>query len=280
MAARGNRERAELPINHSLVELSTAISVDFRLTGLRGEWMMDHRESLEGVAMRGILAGLLLLLCGSGANATLIAYWNFDGYLDSPSATTVLASAGVGTLTITGFPEADTMDEPGTTINETIPADLLTNNALSLRNPVNNGDYLQLAFSLVGFQDPVLTYVTKKTDVNGFDINQWSYSTDGGTIFTNFGAAVNPVTVAVGFTGGLVTEDFTGVGALTNQTSVILRYTFGGGAGSAGTRNDIDNIQINATTIIPEPSTFALVSLGLLGLVMSRRRSLGSPARS
>jgi hypothetical protein len=231
--------------------------------------------------MRGILAGLLLLLCSSGANATLIAYWNFDGYLDSPSATTVLASAGVGTLTITGFPEADTMDELGTTINETIPADTLTNNALSLRNPVNNGDYLQLAFSLTGFQDPVLTYVTKKTDVNGFDINQWSYSTDGGTVFTNFGAAVDPVIVAVGFTAAtLVTRDFTGVGALTNQTSVILRYTFGGGAGSVGTRNDIDNIQINATTLIPEPSTFALLSLGLFGLVMSRRRSLGSPARS
>jgi len=236
--------------------------------------------------MRGILAGLMLLLCSSGANATLIAYWNFDGYVDSPSATTVLANAGVGTLTITGFPEADTMDEPGTTINETTPADLLTNNALSLRNPANNGDYLQLAFSLTGFQDPVLTYVTKKTDVNGFDINQWSYSTDGGTIFTNFGAAVNPVTIAgVGSwtptTGtSLVTEDFTGIGALSNQASVILRYTFGGGAGSAGTRNDIDNIQINATTLIPEPSTCALLSLGLFGLVMSRRRSLGSPARS
>lgn len=231
--------------------------------------------------MRGILAGLLLLLCSSRANATLIAYWNFDGYLDSPSATTVLASAGVGVLTITGFPEADTMQETGTTINETSPADTLVNDALSLRNPANNGDYLQLAFSLTGFQDPVLTYVTKKTDVNGFDINQWSYSTDGGTIFTNFGAAVDPGTLAVGFTTGhLVTRDFTGVGALTNQTSVILRYTFGGGAGSAGTRNDIDNIQINATTLIPEPSTCALLSLGLFGLVMSRRRSLGSPARS
>jgi hypothetical protein len=228
----------------------------------------------------------LLLLCSSGANATLIAYWNFDGYLDSPSLTTVPASACVGlcSLTITGFPEADTMDEPGTTINETIPADTLVNNALSLRNPANNGDYLQLAFSLIGFQDPVLTYVTKKTDVNGFDVNQWSYSTDGGTIFTNFGAAVNPVTVAgVGlFTGGLVTEDFTGVGALTNQASVILRYTFGGGnvAAAPGIRNDIDNIQINATTLVPEPSTCALLSLGLFGLVMSRRRSRGSPARS
>jgi hypothetical protein len=234
----------------------------------------------------------MLLLSSSGANATLIAYWNFDGYTDGtppapPSATTILASAGVGVLTFPGFPEADTMQETGTTINETTPADLLTNDALSLRNPANNGDYLQLAFSLTGFQDPVLTYVTKKTDANGFDINQWSYSTDGGTIFTNFGTAVDPVTIAgVGSwtptTGtALVTRDFTGVGALANQATVILRYTFGGGAGSSGTRNDIDNIQINATTfIVPEPSTCALLSLGLCGLVMSRRRSRGSPARS
>ena len=232
--------------------------------------------------MRGILAGLLLLLCSSGANATLIAYWNFDNYTDTASATTIPASAGVGTLTINGFPDGDLFRENGTTINETVPADLLTNDAISLRNPAgNNGDYLQLAFSLIGFQDPVLTYVTKKSDLNGYDINQWSYSTDGGTSFTNFGAAVDPVLIATtSWTGTLVTRDFTGVGALTNQTSVILRYTFNGGVGSAA-RNAIDNIQINATTfIVPEPSTCALLSLGLFGLVMSRRRSRGSPARS
>ena len=232
------------------------------------------------IAMRRILAGLLLLLSSSGANAALIAYWNFDNYTDTASATTIPASAGVGTLAITGFPDGDLFRENGTTTNETIPADLLTNDALQLRNPAgNNGDYLQLAFSLTGFQDPVLTYVTKKSDLNGYDINQWSYSTDGGTSFTNFGAAVDPVTIATtSWTGTLVTRDFTGVGALTNQTSVILRYTFNGGSGAAA-RNAIDNIQINATTV-PEPSTCALLSLGLFGLVLSRRRSLGSPARS
>ena len=232
--------------------------------------------------MRGILAGLLLLLCSSRANATLIAYWNFDNYSDTASATTLSANAGVGVLTIVGFPDADLFQETGTTLNETVPADLLTNQAISLRNPAgNNGDYLQLAISLTGFQDPVLTYVTKKSDANGYDINQWSYSTDGGTNFTNFGAAVDPVTIAgTTWTASLVTRDFTGVSALSNQASVILRYTLNGGSGAAA-RNIIDNIQINATTfVVPEPSTCALLSLGLFGLAMSRRRSLGSSARS
>jgi len=233
--------------------------------------------------MRRILAGLMLLLCSSGANAALIAYWNFDAYSDTASATTLAANAGVGVLTIVGFPDADLFQEAGTTTNETIPADLLTNQAISLRNPAgNNGDYLQLAFSLIGFQDPVLTYVTKKSDLNGYDINQWSYSTDGGTIFTSFGAAVDPVTLAgtTWTSGALVTRDFTGVSALSNQASVILRYTFNGGSGAAA-RNIIDNIQINATTfVVPEPSTCALLSLGLFGLAMSRRRSPDSSARS
>jgi len=75
--------------------------------------------------------------------------------------------------------------------------------------------------------------------------------------------------------GSLVTRDFTGVSALANQASVILRYTVGGASGGGGARSDIDNIQINATTFIPEPSTCALLSTGLLGLVMSCRRARG-----
>ena len=133
--------------------------------------------------MRGILAGLLLLLCSSGASATLIAYWNFAGYTDASSATTIAASAGTGTLTITGFPDADLNQENGTTINETTPTDP-GNDALSLRNEANNGDYLELAVSLTGFQDPVLTYETTRNN-NGFNSNQWSYSTNGGASFTN-----------------------------------------------------------------------------------------------
>jgi len=226
--------------------------------------------------MRGILAGLLLLLCSSGASATLIAYWNFAGYTDASSATTIAASAGTGTLTITGFPDADLTVVGGTTINETVPADVAQKEAIQLKNAANNGDYLDLAFSLTGFQDPVLTYETTRNN-NGFNSNQWSYSTNGGASFTNFGVPVNPSNTPINTfnAGTLVTRDFTGVGALANQASVILRYTVGGASGGGGARNDIDNIQINASTFIPEPSTCALLSTGLLGLVISCRRARG-----
>ena len=227
------------------------------------------------MSMRGMVAGLLLLLCSSGASATLIAYWNFSGYTDASSATTIAASAGTGTLTITGFPDADLNQENGTALNETTPTDP-GNDALSLRNQANNGDYLELAVSLAGFQDPVLTYEATRNN-NGFNSNQWSYSTNGGASFTNFGAPVNPSNTPINTfnAGTLVTRDFTGVSALANQASVILRYTVGGASGGGGARHDIDNIQINATTFIPEPSTCALMSLGLLGLVISCRRARG-----
>jgi len=229
----------------------------------------------RAISMRGILAGLLLLLCSSGASATLIAYWNFSGYTDASSATTIAASAGTGTLTITGFPDADLNQENGTTLNETTPTDA-GNDALSLRNQANNGDYLQLAVSLAGFQDPVLTYEATRNN-NGFNSNQWSYSTNGGASFTNFGVPVDPSNTPINTfnAGTLVTRDFTGVGALANQASVILRYTVGGASGGGGARNDIDNIQINASTLIPEPSTCALLGSGLLGLVISCRRARG-----
>src|SRR5439155_1318793 len=123
------------------------------------------------------------------------------------------------------------------------------NDARSLTNQANNGDYLELAVSLTGFQDPVLTYETTRNN-NGFNSNQWSYSTNGGASFTNFGVPVNPSNTPINTfnAGTLVTRDFTGVGALANQASVILRYTVGGASGGGGASNDIDNIQINAPT--------------------------------
>jgi hypothetical protein len=204
----------------------------------------------------------------------LISYWNFNSY--DGSATVLPANLGLGTLTITGFPDANLQNLPGTTVN-VLGADA-AGASLTVVSNVNNGDFLTLGFSMTGLEDLVLTYATRRT-TTGFNSDQWSYSIDGLT-FTPFGLPVNPTTTT---TFDLITRDFSSISTLDNEATVYLRYTFLGATNSSG-NNRIDNVQLNASAasvaVVPEPSTIALMSLGLVGLTcVRRRRSAAGTAR-
>src|SRR5262245_31788121 len=135
-----------------------------------------------------LLACALLSLLRTEASAGLIAYWNFNSY--DGSATTIPATLGSGTISITGFPDSNLQNLSGTTLNAlgSDPAGA----SLTLDSNANNGDFLTLAFSMTGWTDLVLSYATRRT-ATGFNSNQWSYSTDG-ISFTPFDLAVNPTT--------------------------------------------------------------------------------------
>lgn len=226
--------------------------------------------------MRCFLAALLFGAIGSTASADLIAYWNFNGYDGNSNPGTVSADSGVGTLSFSSGLSNTDVDNPatGTTLNA-VGADA-AGRSLSVINgsPSNNGEYIELAFSLLGFENLILTYATIG-DEPGFDANQWAYSIDGGG-FTDFGAAVNPTS-----TYSLVTRDFSSVAALDDAASIVLRYTFNGGnpgVGNINRTNQLDNIQLNASAIsaVPEPGSLVLAGLGAAGLAFGairRRRS-------
>jgi hypothetical protein len=211
-----------------------------------------------------LLTCAVLLLVGNQASADLIAYWNFNSY--DGSATTIPATSGLGSLTISGFPDANLQNLAGTTVNA-LGADP-AGSSLTLTSNANNGDFLTIAFSMSGFEDLVLTYATRRTST-GFNSDQWAYSIDG-LSFTPFGPPVNPTTST---TFALVTRDFSSIAGLNNDATVYLRYMFDGATNSTG-NNRIDNIQLNASpaAVVPEPSTCVLMGLGMLGLTCMRRR--------
>lgn len=83
------------------------------------------------------------------------------------------------------------------------------------------------------------------------------------TIYNNY-------TVNAGATFTRVTLDLSSVTALDNQSVVSLRFDdWSNGTGNNDMR--IDNVLVTASPV-PEPSTALLGSLGLLGLLLRRRR--------
>jgi len=208
------------------------------------------------------LAGLALT--ASAANASLIAYWNFNtGNTGTPLMEwpgPIAADQGTGSIVMTGW-TGDTSAFAGSTIN-VLNADV-AGGSLSLVNSTGNTSYIQANFSMTGLQDLIVTFATRGTST-GYDTGTWSYSTDGST-YTNFG----PNTASRVTTYALATVDFTGVAGLANAASVSLRYTLDGCTTASG-NNRIDNLQLNATPI-PEPATLALLGCG--ALFLRRRRA-------
>ena len=135
-------------------------------------------------------------------------------------------------------------------------------NAITLKDPVNNGRWIEFSFSTAGLQDLVLTFAAEKGG-QGFNSNQVSYSTDGAS-YTNFGTPYTPTDFDV-----LMTVDLSAVAAIEDQSQVFIRIVFDGATGNPNASNNMDNVQFNATAI-PEPGSIAL--LGLAGLIGFRRR--------
>lgn len=223
-----------------------------------------------------VVAIVATAFINASADAALIAYWNFNGLsITTASApgsggvpTSITADLGSGTLNLA--PWAGLVDDfAGSTINLVAPD--VAGASLSLvaggtAAPFpGNQSFITTSVSTIGFKDPIVTFATRGTGT-GFNASTWSYSTDG----ISYTPIANSSTATTSTTFALATVDLTGISAVANQSSVIFRYTVDGATSNSG-NNRIDNLQINATRV-PEPATVALASLGLLGVVASRRR--------
>ncbi len=206
------------------------------------------------------------------SSATLIAGWDFANLLASPNTpATISAAVGAATIDASAFVPTGTNPERtafgGSTLNAFPGGDLTAGMALSLVNSNANGKALIFSFSMLGYQDLVVSFATRGTST-GFNTHDWSWSTDG-ISFTPL--AGNTAVTATAFE--IKSIDFSLASGLANATSAYLKLTVSGATSTSG-NNRLDNIQFNATAV-PEPTVMALIGgFGLMGLFMASRRRI------
>lgn len=144
-----------------------------------------------------------------------------------------------------------------------------------------NSDYYEFRTSSTGFQDLQVSWDQTRsgTGPNSFDLQ---YSTDGST-FTSFatytlaGTAFSTGTAITGTPGVNFAFDLSAVNSIENASTVYFRLrnngtnSSGGTVAAAGTSR-VDNFFITGS-VVPEPTSMALMTVAAAGLVARRRRS-------
>ncbi len=111
----------------------------------------------------------------------------------------------------------------------------------------NNGMYIELAVSTVGYQAPVISWAQRGT-ASGFDSRQFAWSDDGGDSFTGVGSDEG----TLGSSWVLAEYDLAGIDSLADNPDVVFRITLDGASGATG-NNRFDNIRIDAAPLGSEP---------------------------
>ena len=216
-----------------------------------------------------------------------IAYWdqNSNSHTTGFGFTTASfpqsADQGTGTITLGNFNAAITnngtedvynfIQSFGGTTTNALPT-ITSGGSLSPQGgedlgsgPTNNGMNIDINVSTVGLSGISVSWAQRGTS-SGFTIREFSYSSDGGSIFTVAGTDSGVLTS----TWTTASYDLSAVTALDDNASVVFRIVLDGATGATG-NNRFDNILVTAA--VPEPSTYAAI-LGLLalGFVAYRRR--------
>lgn len=109
-------------------------------------------------------------------------------------------------------------------------------------NTDNNGNFMTMEFSTLGFEDVFLTVANRRT-ATGFDTVAVSYSTNGGTTFTFL---TNIFPSASGF--NIDTVDFSAIAAANDNADFQVRFTFNGATNATGNAR-IDNLKLEGTAL-------------------------------
>jgi hypothetical protein len=188
-----------------------------------------YRIAVDGTggASGNIQLNLVLAQPPPPGGAT-IASWNFD---TTPYPNPLSASPGIGAIDFSGWGGAVTNFNG------------VTGQALALQGTGGNGTYIEIDFSMTGYQGLHVTFATRGTST-GYTSGLWSWSVNGGAFTTLPG--VNTATTSTSFIDRDV--DFSGQALLNNAAGVRLRYTLDGATGQLP-NNRIDDLVLSATHV-------------------------------
>ena len=209
------------------------------------------------------------------ATALPLAAWTFDDITAAPSTPTSVAANYGNQLTAMFYADgtngsslwASTATSPqltafgGSKVNDPRIPQTATN-AITLANNSANGQSVVVKFSMTGYENPILTFVTRGTG-SGFDTHEWAWSTDG-TTFTDFGTN----TAVTGSTFTLKTIDMSSIDALDQAADVYLRLTLSGATNASG-NNRLDNLVLDATPTTSSAKTLNLSAVRLESLFVA-----------
>ena len=240
--------------------------------------------------MKRWLLGVGLLLANlTNAHADIITQWNFNG----PTSTTVPGGAnsptpsiGVGVASLVGGVTAATTFSSGTANGGSSDPVLTTPNNYGWQttgyatNAADNSAGVQFSVSTVGYEDITINWDTRHSNTSS-RFQRLLYTLDGTTwINSNFfeGAAGD-----TWFNNRTV--NLSGIAAADNNSNFGIRIvsTLNGSPGyTASTTGNtfantgtwrFDMVTVNGVTAVPEPSSFALLSLvGIGGFALRRLR--------
>lgn len=206
---------------------------------------------------RLFLFSMILMAALAARSQDLLCSWHFDALLLAPATTTVNPADsglqnGVATIYLDGTNGSSVWitDTSGTgtelnaftgsTINDGRVTPAATK-ALAPANSTANLKGLVIKFSMLNYENPVLTYATRNTST-GFQSQFFEYSTDG-VSFTRFDTITGLTTTFV-----LKSIDLSAYDVLDNAANVYIRIIFDGASSETG-NNRLDNITLNAAAL-------------------------------
>ena len=213
------------------------------------------------------------------ARADILSQWTFEtsppaDLTDSTTISGIAADFGAGIAS--GV-------HAGALSDWTTPVGNGSANSLSV-NTWTVGDYFQFQLSTIGFTGIGISFDQTSSGTGPRDFD-FAYSTDGSvfTTFSSYSVLPNGVAPNASWNGTISNPaysfafDLSGVSAIDEQASVYFRLinsstvsASGGIVGAAGT-DRVDNFTVYSP--VPEPSTAALLGLGLLTCRFIRRRN-------